>query len=33
VRIGPLDSVDESDRLAARVAAQGLPSPIVVVEQ
>ncbi|MBS1246452.1 MAG: rare lipoprotein [Proteobacteria bacterium] len=33
VRIGPLDSVDESDRLAARVAAQGLPNPIVVVEQ
>ena len=33
VRIGPLDSVDESDRLAVRVAAQGLPNPIVVVEQ
>jgi rare lipoprotein A len=33
VRIGPLDSVDESDRLAARVVAQGLPNPIVVVEQ
>jgi rare lipoprotein A len=33
VRIGPLDSVDESDRLAARIVAQGLPSPIVVVEQ
>ena len=33
VRIGPLDSVDESDRLAARVIAQGLPNPIVVVEQ
>ena len=33
VRIGPLDSVDESDRLAARVVAQGLPAPIVVVEQ
>lgn len=33
VRIGPLASVDESDRLAARVAAQGLPHPIVVVEQ
>ena len=32
VRIGPLDSVDESDRLAARVVAQGLPNPIVVVE-
>jgi len=32
VRIGPLDSVDESDRLAARVTAQGLPNPIVVVE-
>ena len=32
VRIGPLDSVDESDRLAARVVAQGLPYPIVVVE-
>jgi rare lipoprotein A len=33
VRIGPLDSVDESDQLAARVVAQGLPSPIVIVEQ
>jgi rare lipoprotein A len=33
VRIGPLESVDESDRLAARIVAQGLPSPIVVVEQ
>ena len=33
VRIGPLESVDESDRLAARVTAQGLPNPIVVVEQ
>ncbi len=33
VRIGPLDNVDESDRLAARVTAQGLPNPIVVVEQ
>lgn len=33
VRIGPLDSVDESDRLAARVVAQGFPAPIVVVEQ
>jgi len=33
VRIGPLDSVDESDRLTARVTAQGLPSPIVIVEQ
>ena len=32
VRIGPLSNVDESDRLAARVAAQGLPSPVVVVE-
>lgn len=32
VRIGPLDSVDESDRVAARVAAQGLPEPVVVVE-
>lgn len=33
VRIGPLDNVEESDRLAARVVAQGLPNPIVVVEQ
>jgi rare lipoprotein A len=33
VRIGPLDSVDESDRLAERIVAQGLPNPIVVVEQ
>jgi len=33
VRIGPLDSVDESDRLAQRIVAQGLPNPIVVVEQ
>jgi len=32
VRIGPLDNVDESDRLAERIVAQGLPSPIVVVE-
>ena len=32
VRIGPFSSVDESDRLAARVAAHGLPNPIVVVE-
>ena len=32
VRIGPLDNVDESDRVAARVAAQGLPEPVVVVE-
>ncbi len=32
VRIGPLDSVEDSDRLAARVTAQGLPNPIVVVE-
>jgi rare lipoprotein A len=32
VRIGPLDSVDESDQLAARVVSQGLPNPIVVVE-
>ena len=32
VRLGPLSNVDESDRLAARVAAQGLPIPIVVVE-
>jgi len=32
VRIGPFSSVDESDRLAARVVAQGLPNPIVVVE-
>lgn len=33
VRLGPIASVDESDRLVARIAAQGLPSPIVVVEQ
>lgn len=33
VRVGPLDSVDESDRLAARVTAQGLPKPVIVVEQ
>ena len=33
VRIGPLASVDETDKLAARVAAQGLPHPVVVVEQ
>ncbi len=33
VRIGPLDSVDESDRLAARLTAQGLPKPVIVVEQ
>lgn len=33
VRIGPLFSVNESDRLAARVTAQGLPTPVVVVEQ
>ena len=32
VRIGPLDGVEESDLLAARVVAQGLPNPIVVVE-
>ena len=32
VRIGPFTSVDESDRLAARVSAHGLPNPIVVVE-
>jgi len=32
VRIGPLASIDESDRLAARVQAQGLPSPVIVVE-
>ena len=32
VRLGPLSNVDESDRLAARVAAQGLPTPVVVVE-
>jgi len=33
VRIGPLDNVDESDRLAERIVAQGLPNPVVVVEQ
>lgn len=32
VRIGPMDSVDQSDRMAARVHAQGLPTPIVVVD-
>lgn len=32
VRIGPITSVDESDRLAARVQAQGLPNPVIVVE-
>jgi rare lipoprotein A len=32
VRIGPIASVDESDRLAARVQAQGLPNPVIVVE-
>ena len=32
VRLGPLDSVDASDRLAERVQAQGLPKPIVVVD-
>jgi rare lipoprotein A len=33
VRIGPLDNVDESDRLAERIVAQGLPNPVVIVEQ
>jgi rare lipoprotein A len=33
VRLGPIASVDESDRLAARVRAEGLPHPMVVVEQ
>ncbi len=33
VRLGPIASVDESDRLVARIAAQGFPSPVVVVEQ
>lgn len=33
VRLGPIASVDESDRLVARITAQGLPSPVVVVEQ
>ena len=32
VRLGPLDSVDASDRLAERVQAEGLPKPIVVVD-
>jgi rare lipoprotein A len=32
VRLGPLDSVDASDRLAERVQAQGLPKPIIVVD-
>jgi len=32
VRIGPITSVDESDQLAARVLAQGLPNPVIVVE-
>lgn len=33
VRIGPLDSIDESDRLTAHISAQGLPKPVIVVEQ
>jgi len=33
VRVGPLDSVDESDRLTTQITAQGLPKPVVVVEQ
>jgi rare lipoprotein A len=32
VRIGPLDSVEASDRVAEQVHGQGLPRPIVVVE-
>jgi rare lipoprotein A len=32
VRLGPVTSVEESDKLAARVTATGLPAPIVVVE-
>ena len=33
VRLGPIASVDESDRVVARITAQGLSAPIVVVEQ
>ncbi|MDH4133722.1 MAG: septal ring lytic transglycosylase RlpA family protein [Gammaproteobacteria bacterium] len=33
VRLGPVPNVEESDRLVARITAQGLPAPIVVVEQ
>lgn len=32
VRIGPLDSVEASDRMAEQVRNQGFPKPIVVVE-
>jgi rare lipoprotein A len=32
VRIGPLDSVEASDRMAEQVRNQGFPTPIVVVE-
>jgi len=32
VRIGPLNSVDESDQLASRVQAHGLPNPVIVVD-
>ena len=32
VRLGPLATVEESDHLAARISAQGFPSPIVAVE-
>jgi len=32
VRIGPLDSVDASDRLVDRVQAAGLPKPVIVVD-
>jgi len=32
VRLGPVTSIEESDKLAARVTANGLPTPIVVVE-
>lgn len=32
VRIGPLDTVEASDRLTERMTAQGLPRPIVVVD-
>jgi rare lipoprotein A len=33
VRLGPVASVEESDQLGARVQAQGMPAPIVIVEQ
>jgi rare lipoprotein A len=32
VRVGPLDSVEASDRLVERIHAHGLPKPIIVVD-